>query len=409
LTAARARGDSASMDCLVWTGLGLGALWLFVFVSNLVELGRTPLVRPVAPPPGGPAPRLSVIVPARNEELNIERCLRSLLASRGLELEVLVADDHSTDRTAELVAALAAADPRLRLVTVGELPPGWMGKCHALDWAVRQGRPRGEWLLFTDADTWHHPDGAAAALAEAARSGADMLSLVPTLEAPGFWERLLQPAVAALIALFHRPSRINAPGRAEAFANGQYILVRSATHAAAGGHGAVAGKVLEDVELAGVLKRRGARIRLARGPEVFSTRMYTGLGALVQGWKKNLYLLVRSRLSRALGAALLALTLSLGPALLGLAAAGLLLAGAWAGPAWGAWALVAVYLMVLGFQVALRGLNGWYPAYAPLAPLGNAVLVYILLASAWHHRRGQGVVWKGRRVLDGESREEESP
>jgi chlorobactene glucosyltransferase len=402
------------MDCLVWTGLGLGALWLFVFLSNLRELGRTPLVRPQAPAPGAApqgaaGPCLSVIVPARNEELNIERCLRSLLASRGVELEVLVADDHSTDRTAGLVRALAAADPRLRLLAVGELPPGWMGKCHALDWAVRQGHPRGEWLLFVDADTWHHPDGIAAALAEAVHGGADLLSLVPTLEAPGFWERLLQPAVAALIALFHRPSRVNDPGRAEAFANGQFILVRQAVYAAAGGHTAVAGKVLEDVELAGVLKHRGARIRLARGPEVFSTRMYTGLAALVQGWKKNLYLLVRARLAPALGAALLALVLSLGPALLGLVAAGLLAAGAWTGAAWGAWALVAVYLTVLGFQVALRGLNGWYPAYAPLAPLGNAILVYILLASAWHHRRGRGVVWKGRRVLDGEAREEDSP
>ncbi len=395
------------MEPLVWIGLGLGAVWLLVFLANLREFSRTPLVRPVGPPSGGPPPCLSVIVPARNEEANIERCLRSLAASRGVDLELLVADDHSTDRTAAIVGALAAADPRLRLLPVGELPPGWMGKCHALHWAVQQGRPRGEWLLFVDADTWHHPDGAAAALAEAARSGADLLSLVPTLEAPGFWERLLQPAVAALIALFHRPSRINDPRRPEAFANGQYILVRAAAYAAVGGHAAVAGKVLEDVELGLALKRHGARIRLARGPEVFSTRMYTGLAALVQGWKKNLYLLVRSSLPRALGATLVALTLSLGPALLGLGAGGLLAAGAWEGPAWGAWALVAVYLVVTGFQVALRGLNGWYPAYAPLAPLGNAILVYILLASAWHHRRGRGVVWKGRRVLDGESEEEE--
>jgi glycosyltransferase involved in cell wall biosynthesis len=394
------------MEALTWVGLGLGALWTLVFAANLREFLRTPRVRPGPPPAGVRLPSLSVIVPARDEERNLERCLRSLVAQRHVELEVLVADDRSRDRTPDIVRALMAEDPRVRLLMVDELPPGWMGKCHALEFAVRTGQPRGEWLLFTDADTWHHPEGVAAALLEAEAAGVDMLSLVPTLEAPGFWERLVQPAVAALIALFHRPSRINRTDSPEAFANGQYILVRRASYAAAGGHRAVAGKVLEDVELAHALKRSGARIRLARGPEVFATRMYVGLGALVRGWKKNLYLLVRARPSRALGAALLALTLSAGPAVLGLLAAGLLAAGVFPGPAWGAWALMGVYLTTLGFQAALRGLNGWYPVFAPLAPLGNLILVAILLASAWHHLRGRGVVWKGRRVRDGEAREE---
>jgi chlorobactene glucosyltransferase len=237
-------------------------------------------------------------------------------------------------------------------------------------------------------------------LQAALRDGLDLLSLIPHLEGCGFWERLMQPSVAALIALFNRPGRVNDPSRPEVFANGQYILVRRQAYQVAGGHAAVAGKVLEDVELARVLVHAGSRLRLALGRELFSTRMYHNLSSLVNGWTKNFYMILRSRLHRVLAAGTTALLLSLWPAVFGLGSAAALISGWRPWPVAWLWSAVAVYAMVLVFQTVLRALNRWYPAYAPLAPLANLLAVFILLRSSWLHLRGRGVQWKGRQVVD---------
>ena len=282
-----------------------------------------------------------------------------------------------------------------------EPPEGWMGKCHALHVGMAQVPEEAAWPCFVDADARHHPECLARALEQAQATNTDLLSLVPHLEGRSFWERLVQPSVAALIAMFNKPSAVNDPTRPEAFANGQFIFVRAAVHRELGDHAAVAGKVLEDVELAGVYKRAGKRIHLAIGRELFSTRMYSGLASLVNGWTKNLFLLVQARLARALAALGLSLVLSIWPMVFGLWALVALLLGAQPWLDWGLWALLGVYGMVLLFQTGLRALNGWYPAYALLAPLANAVVAVILVRSAWRHRRGLPVNWKGRQVQDG--------
>jgi chlorobactene glucosyltransferase len=387
------------MMVLFWITAGIGTLWAILFTTNLAKFLRAPEIKPGGGE-AGELPKVSVVIPARDEEKNIERCLRSLLAQEHKDIEILVVNDNSSDRTAEIVERMAADDARIRLFSAAEPPGECTGKCNALIEGVRQGNPAGEWLLFTDADTRHHPKSLSSALRTAREKQVDLLTLIPHLEARTFWERLMQPTVAALIALFKQPEQINDPDDPEVFANGQFILVRKEAYQSCGGHQAISGKVLDDTELARTVVQSGCRMHIALARELFSTRMYTSFSALMAGWTKNFYMILESRFSRVLLAAGLALFMSLWPAGFGIASIVGLATGAHFWPE--AYLLIAVgiYAMVLTFQATLRGLNRWYPHYSPLAPLANFMAVFILLRSAYLNSKGRGVRWKGRIVFD---------
>ncbi len=385
---------------LFWITIGVGGVWLAIFIASLFELRSLPRVVPARGASHGPLPRVSVIVPARDEEANIIDCLESLLSQDHTDIEVIVVDDGSSDRTADLVARMSRQDYRVRLVRLGDLPSGWTGKCNAAYQGVVRGHPRGEWLLFTDADTRHESQSISAPLQVALDRKLDFVSLIPHLEACSFWERLMQPTMAALIAIFQRPSRVNDPRLPDIFANGQYILVRRETYDRAGGHAAVAGKVLEDVELARAINAAGGRVFLAMGRDLFSTRMYTNLHSIIEGWAKNFYMILGSRLPRVLIAVSAMSLLSLWPAIVGFFSSGALIAGANVLPQPYLWGALGVYVLVLVFQFVLRRLNHWYPRYAPFAPLGSLLAIYVLAHSARLHRTGSGVRWKGRVVFD---------
>jgi glycosyltransferase involved in cell wall biosynthesis len=388
------------MEVLFWVSVGIGAAWVLLFVKNLKELREVPKVSPGDYEAAQSLPMVSVIIPARNEEANIKTCVDSLIEQDIAELEIIIVDDSSEDQTVEIVNQLMENDKRIKLIHAEPLPPGWMGKCHAIYEGVRQGRPKGEWLLFVDADTIHSPQSISHSLSRAIYEKADLFSLIPHLEAKSFWERLMQPTVAALIALFNRPALVNDPKRTEIFANGQYMLVRKDAYLAAGGHEGVASRVLEDVELARNMVAAGHKNFLAVGRDLFATRMYTGLRTLIEGWSKNFYMILQSSTRRVLIAAMTALLFSIVPALTGLLAALALVYGFHFWPYSWYWIAIGIYLMVLGFQCILRGYNRWYPQYSPLAPLANIIAVFVLIRSTWINRYGQGIAWKGRVVVD---------
>src|ERR1700680_4493063 len=200
-------------------------------------------------------PTVSVIVPARNEQTCLGACLESLVAQTGVPFEIIVVDDHSTDRTREI----AQSFPGVRVIEAGPLPEGWTGKNNAVTTGARQARS--EWLLFTDADTIHIPGSLARALAEAQDNNAELLSYSPEQIAVTFWEMATLPVVFAELALQYPPSVVSDPASPIAAANGQFILVRRETYDAVGGHAAVAGDILEDVALARAVKRFGRKIR----------------------------------------------------------------------------------------------------------------------------------------------------
>jgi len=388
------------MISLFWITVGIGALWLVLFAGSLLQIKRMPRIRPARGASHGRLPRVSVIIPARNEEANIITCLESLLSQDHTDIEVIVVDDGSEDKTADLVARVARGDYRVRLVSAEELPAGWMGKCHAIHQGVTRGRPSGEWLLFVDADTVHESQSISAPLQVAIDRGVDMISIIPHLEAGSFWERLMQPTMAALISMFNNPARINNPDLPDVFANGQFIMVRREAYERAGGHEAVRGKVLEDVELARAVVASGGRNFFAMGRDLLTTRMYTSLKSLSEGWSKNFFMILQSRLPKVVLAGCAVVILSLWPALVGLGSLVALGTGWRPWPTAWLWAAVGIYALVTSFQATLRGLNRWYPRYAFLAPLANAMAMWILLRSARRHRAGSGVSWKGRVVFD---------
>jgi glycosyltransferase involved in cell wall biosynthesis len=243
--------------------------------------------------------KLSVIVPARNEQDCVGECLRSLVAQSeegwrlGKEWEILLVDDHSTDQTREIAAAVAG----VTVMAAPKLEKGWTGKANAV-WAGAKAA-RGEWLLFTDADTVHEAGSGSKAVAEAERHGVAMLSYSPRQIVSGFWQRALMPLVFSELAVTYPPAKVSDSESHLAAANGQFLLVRGDVYFANGGHESVKSAVLEDVELARVVKRKKQGLRFRYAPEAVAARMYRSFSAMVEGWTKNLALLFGNALAMA--------------------------------------------------------------------------------------------------------------
>lgn len=329
---------------------------------------------------GSAPPEVSVIVPARNEEACLGRCLESLVSQEGVTLEVLVVDDGSTDRTREIAQGVhgvfvLGADP---------LPPGWSGKSNALITGTRHAR--GGWLLFTDADTVHLPGSLRRSLQEAKEHGAALLSYSPAQEVHGFWERALMPVIFAELAVTYRPKEVSDPKSKAAAANGQYLLISREAYEAVGGHAAVAGTLLEDVALARSVKRAGFRLRFRFGGDAVQTRMYRTAGAMWDGWTKNLAALFPNPLLLATARALEFVVL-LGGLLAIIALAprfkevGILLA-----------AMAATWL---NFSLRIR--RAHFSWDANLSAVAGLPLFALLLVNSFiHYKLRRSVTWKGR-------------
>ncbi|MBP6570914.1 MAG: glycosyltransferase [Gemmatimonadales bacterium] len=265
-----------------WPGLA----WALPFAGVVPLAKRSPDLALAPSVDGIP---VSIIIPARNESAIIETVVRSILASTYTSFELLVVDDRSTDDTAVQVTAIAATDPRLRLIDGAELPSGWLGK----PWACHQGAAAatGQYLLFTDADTEHAPALLGHAIGAMERDGPDLLTLITHQRCVTFWERIIMPQIWVPLGFRYPPSRVNRATKPhQLVANGQFILVRRTAYDEIGGHAAVQGEVVEDLALAQTFLRAGKRLRLMFGDTLIATRMYRTLGELVEGWSKNLYL-----------------------------------------------------------------------------------------------------------------------
>lgn len=362
----------------------LSAPWILalVLIASRYVLPR-PRLRDYEPLTNGPL--VSVIIPARNEARNIERCVRSVLGTTYAPIEVIVVDDRSTDGTAELVEP--ATGNRLRLIRGVEPPQGWFGK----QWAIIQGyrAARGDVLLFTDADTRHEPELLARALRGLEQERVDLFSVLPRQEMRTFWERLIQPHV--FVALESRFAHLPPVNRTRtywnAIANGQFILTLRAPYEAAGTHEAVKHTVAEDVLLAQSYVRAGKDIFLVQAHEFITTRMYGSLREIIGGWTKNL----------ATGAPMLAPPLKwvrlLLPYLMWLPALFWLLPPVlWLTTGWSFASLATAASLLTWIVVyAAEGAPLWY---ALLYPFGAAMVGFIMIRSAIRGRRM--IEWRGR-------------
>jgi glycosyltransferase involved in cell wall biosynthesis len=234
-------------------------------------------------------PQVSAIVPARDEESSIAACLESL-AQQPEIAEIIVVDDQSTDKTSEIVRALAAKTSKLRLIQTGGLPSGWVGKNHAVALGAKEATY--PWLLFTDADAEHEPESAARALLIATQTGAALISFSPEQVTSAWYEKALIPFIYCRLAKIFSFDDVNNPGSSAAAANGQFLMISREAYDAIGGHASVAAEVLEDVALAKRTKSSGRRIWFATGKGIVRVRMYRSFSAMWQGWKKSLYRLV---------------------------------------------------------------------------------------------------------------------
>jgi len=348
-----------------------------------------------APAPPDP-PLVSLLIPARNEERNIGRCVAGALAQAYPRFEVIVVDDGSTDRTGAVLAGLAG-DGRLRVLQGRPLPPGWVGKCNACQQLAEAAR--GEWLLFLDADTAPGPGLAAALLGHAARSRLDLVTAFPFVELGSFWERVVQPPFLALIVAIFPLERMARPDARpdEVLANGQCIFVRRAAYEAAGGHAAVRDAVLEDVELAQTVRAAGFRVGGGEAMRHLSVRMYTSGREVAEGLMKNAAAGARSGGGRSFLAATRMLAQAFGPLwLAGIGLAGVAMGGgatAWTALLGGGAALLAGLAL---WGALYRRLYQLSPAYALLWPFGLLCYFLIAMRGMWRVRSGRGVVWKGR-------------
>jgi chlorobactene glucosyltransferase len=374
--------------------------YLGMLAESIADWKSAPPLRPLPPrrPHAGEAaslaeaPRVSVIVPARDEERNIEACVTSLLAQDYDNFEVIVVDDGSTDATPTILARLArtpAGRRRLRVVRVEELPSGWAGKPHALHTGTRIAS--GEWLLFTDADTRHTPTALRSAMTRALSDGVDLFTIGTTQELPDFWNRVLMPIAFMGISSQYPPAWVNNPRSPIAIANGQFLLIRKAMYDGVGGYDtdALRATVVDDLALARVVKRSGGKLRFVDGRGLVSVRMYRSVREHVNGWGKNATIGSRG--------------------------------GAWLFPIFivglpmvTVWPFVALALGLLRRKPALAA-SGAAPVAAALAyrahldhqlgtplryglthPLGGAIFTFIIARSFWRKLRGATVPWRGR-------------
>jgi len=370
------------------------ALLIVYWLHNQAWLQITTL--PVDPPESGPL--VSMLVPARNEEKNILRCVQALLTQDYPNFEVIVLDDRSNDATPGLLAQLALGDARLHVLAGVELPAGWAGKPHALHQASL--RARGEWLLFIDADTFLEPNALSASLAGAKRNGADLYTIMTEQILGSFWEKVVMPLVMTALSVGFSPNKVNDPKTRDAIANGQFILIRRSVYDAIGGHEKLRNLIVEDKAISEQVKWNGYRLIVADGRGMARTRMYTSLPEMWEGWTKNIYLglsdqpgLLALGVFGAFLAFMAAVALPLWPAL------GLLwLAG---GGGWMAGLVLLQALLVWGFILYYRAQVARHmsisPGYALTTPLGAGVFAAMMFTSAWKVLSGKGVSWKGRR------------
>jgi chlorobactene glucosyltransferase len=346
-------------------------------------------------------PSVSVVVPARNEALNIVACLTSIVASDYPDFEVIVVDDRSEDDTGALARSVGLGRAeRLVVVDGEELGEGWLGK----PWACVQGArlAAGDLLLFTDADTTHGPELLRKAVAGLQEDGAGLLTLTGRQLMKSFWERLVQPHIFMMM-LFRFPDfeRTAANHRwRDAIANGQYLLFTREVYEGIGGHDAVRDEVVEDLALAQHVKRAGFALRIRSAEDDFATRMYRSLSELVAGWSKNIVTGGLQSFPRWVRPVVAPVSFVSGVVLWLLAPAVLVLsavqtlsgAEGGAGQSWVLWA-GCVYLasstLWIWFSRRMR-VSGFYGLLYPLAALVGS---WIFLRS-WI--RGSNVEWKGR-------------
>ena len=359
------------------------AILVFIALGNVRALRRA-----AGHPAGARLPKVSILVPARNEQANIERCVRSLLSQDYPDFEVLVLDDASTDRTRAILRTLAQADSRLVVLDGRPLAAGWLGK----NWACAQlaSRATGEMLYFTDADTFHRPGALRAAVSAIEGEQAGLVSGFPRQEVPTWGEKLTVPFFSwVMLSFLPLPLAYRLNRRALSCAVGQMMLFRRTAYDAIGGHASVRASIVDDLALARRITAMGYGARMMSAVDLVSCRMYRSGREAWAGFAKNLFAAFDFRLVPYLAAWLWLAVMFLVPladlALYGLGLAPDVSLGT---------TLVCIGVALMLWLIPYRELR--VPAYvAALYPATTLVMTALALWSLLTSL-GNGLTWKGR-------------
>ena len=359
---------------LGWVSRAVLAVWKLPLVPDLLREGPATVEGAL----------LTVIVPARNEAAAIGETLRSLLASEGVELAVIAVNDRSTDATGAIMHSVAAAsEGSLRVLEVTDLPPGWMGKTHAMALAARSCIT--PYILFTDGDILFAPDALARAMHFVLAEQADHFVLLPTPIVKTVGERMMMGAIQALAIWGLRLWKVADPRAKDFLGVGGFNLVRAEAYRAVGGFEGLRMEVLEDLRLGFVLKRAGLRTRVAFGRDLVRVHWAAGALGIVNGLTKNAFAVFRFRLWEAL------------PAMAGLALVTLGPVAGFFGPP----VMLCASLVSLGALLVLYGRlrpgTGAGAAYVLLFPVAAVLLLYAMARSIVLTLARGGVLWRGTR------------
>lgn len=392
--------------------LALGVAVLGVWFVRLVTVGAAFSARRIlsesadAGAPLANAPRISVIVAARDEQDHIETCLRSLLNQDYPQFDVIAVDDRSRDNSPAILQRLGDEFPdRLQTVTIRTLEEGWFGKCHAMREGV--ARSRGDWLLLTDADCrFTSRQAISRAIEEARAQEVDFLTIIPQLDAPTVWERVLQPICALVLMFWFQPKRVNNPAYPTAYANGAFMLLTRRCYDGIGGHSAVRNALNEDIQLARRTKAQGWRLCVVENDGLYRTRMYPTFGAAWRGWSRIFCGALQTPWRAGL-AAVMVMVFAVLPSLGTITAAlGFLTATSATAPTWAfaltVWSLAFLveHLVVWRLYGALKVGRGWSLLYllAGLFMVGILVNAFLKTLGATS-TTWRGMTYRGRRTL----------
>jgi glycosyltransferase involved in cell wall biosynthesis len=333
----------------------------------------------------GIEPRVTIVVPARNEGEHIRATLQHLLALDYSNYEIIAVNDRSTDRTGQIMDEVVAANARpdrLKIIHVTELPAGWMGKTHAMWRAGEQAT--GDWLLFTDADVLFKPDSVRRAVAYAEAERADHVVLFPRMIMKGPGERMMIAFFQTMFVFGHRPWKVADPKTRDHMGVGAFNLVRRTVYEAVGTYLALRMEVLDDMKLGKVVKNAGFNQRVVFGEDLISIHWVKGAFGMVDNLTKNFFALLSFQWSRTVASFVGMGFLNLGPFV------GILLAHGWARVPY-AIALVSLFLIYYGMSRR----SPIPPYYFFLHPLSSSLGMYTLLLSMIRTLANDGIVWRG--------------
>lgn len=330
-------------------------------------------------------PRVSVIVPARNEEEHIGSALTSLLNLDYDNYEVIAVNDRSTDGTGAVmdrIVATSDASGRLKIIHVAELPSGWLGKVHAMWCAAQQAS--GDWLLFTDADVHFRADVLTRALAYTETESADHLVLFPRMIMHNPGERMMIAFFQTLFVFGHRPWKVADPKTKDHMGVGAFNLIRRSVYDAVGTYLALRFEVLDDMKLGKIVKNAGYAQRNVFGADLISLRWAKGAMGMVDNLTKNFFAIMSFQWWRGLLSAFALAFLNLMPFL-----------GIWLAQGWSR----LPYAVALGSMFAIYVGMSWEsdigPYYFVLHPISTLLFVYTMLRSMGLTLAQGGVVWRG--------------